>query len=138
MKLNSNGEELSFSALQGRLLAFVHAKIINGDFSERNLAKMLGVSQPQLHNVLKGKRKLHVPLADALLLFFQLSIVELLSAAELDMARDNSSDLPPSFERDWFRTEWTGAQLDETERLRSLRKMPASAIEGRQSKRELG
>jgi hypothetical protein len=44
---------------------------------------LIGVSQPQLHNVLKGARKLHLPLADALLDYFQISLFDLFTNEEL-------------------------------------------------------
>jgi hypothetical protein len=49
---------LAFADFQQRLISFVVAKIRNGEFTERGLARVLGVSQPQLHNVLKGARPL--------------------------------------------------------------------------------
>ena len=33
----------------------MQSAIHNGNFTERQLAKMWGVSQPQIHNVLKGE-----------------------------------------------------------------------------------
>ena len=58
------------------------ARIRNGEFSERALAGLFGVSQPQLHNVLKGQRKLQTSLADVMLSRFQISVIDLLSTSE--------------------------------------------------------
>jgi plasmid maintenance system antidote protein VapI len=79
--LVSNGP--SFQGLQSRLLVFVRTKINNGEFSERGLARSLGVSQPQLHNVLKGARRLQPDLADLILKFLALSVPDLLSVDEI-------------------------------------------------------
>ena len=51
----------------------MNASIQNGELSERALAKLVGVSQPHLHNVLKGARSLHMPLADALLARYRIT-----------------------------------------------------------------
>ena len=82
MRSISGAEVLTFRTLQARLLGLVNAKIRNGEFSERGLAILLGVSQPHLHNVLKGERKLHIPLADAFLQKFQISVTDLLEAED--------------------------------------------------------
>lgn len=74
---------VSFRELQDRLISFVVKKIRNGEFTERRLARVLGVSQPQLHNVLKGARPLKPEFADSLCKYFEIGIVDLLSRAEL-------------------------------------------------------
>ena len=76
-------EKISFRLLQTRLISAVNARIHNGEFSERGLAKLLGISQPQIHNVLKGARKLNVELADRLLWAFGLSLICLLQDQEI-------------------------------------------------------
>ncbi len=75
-------KEVSFQILQERLLASVNVRIRNGEFSERLLARNVGISQSQLHNVLKGKRKLQTPLADALLSRLGISVLDLLVLTE--------------------------------------------------------
>lgn len=42
-------------------------RIQNGDITERRLAKMIGLSQSQMHNVLKGSRTLKPEIADLLI-----------------------------------------------------------------------
>jgi plasmid maintenance system antidote protein VapI len=74
---------VTFKILQSRLLAFVNLRIKNGEYSERGLARILGVSQSQLHNVLKGARALHSELADRLLKKFGVTALELLHDGEL-------------------------------------------------------
>jgi hypothetical protein len=71
--------EINFYALQSRLIALVNYRIRNGEFTERGLARMLRVSQPQMHNVLKGHRKLQWDLADALLRKLSITILDLLN-----------------------------------------------------------
>jgi plasmid maintenance system antidote protein VapI len=74
---------VSFRDLQDRLISFVVMKIRNGEFTERRLARVLGVSQPQLHNVLKGARPLKPEFADCLFKHFEIGVVDLLSRAEI-------------------------------------------------------
>lgn len=53
-----------FHTLRERLLGHLRSLIQCGDYTERGLARELGVSQPHLHNVLAGVRALTVELAD--------------------------------------------------------------------------
>jgi plasmid maintenance system antidote protein VapI len=74
---------LTFRDLQDRLISLVVTKIRNGEFTERRLARVLGVSQPQLHNVLKGVRPLKPEFADCLLRQFNIGILDLALHSEL-------------------------------------------------------
>lgn len=90
-------ETVSFEALFLRLIAAVNLRIKNGEYTERGLARILGISQPQMHNVLKGARTLHVDLADDLLSKLGLSVAQLFEADELSeelRARLSASGLP--------------------------------------------
>jgi hypothetical protein len=42
-------------------------RIHNGEITERKLARIVGISQPQMHNVLKGCRTLKPEIADLLI-----------------------------------------------------------------------
>ncbi len=75
--------QLTFAEIQTRLISFVIAKIRNGEFTERGLARILGVSQPQMHNVLKGVRPLKPEFADVVLRQFGMGVLDLISPAEL-------------------------------------------------------
>ncbi len=78
-----NTGKITFQVLQTRLIDFVNTRIRNGDFTERGLARILGISQPQIHNVLKGARKLRPELADRLIRKFEMSVLDLLEAGEI-------------------------------------------------------
>jgi hypothetical protein len=73
---------VTFEVLKGLLIRSVTLRIRNGDCTERHLARLIGVSQPQLHNVLKGARPLKAKLADALLRHFQIELLDLLQEGE--------------------------------------------------------
>jgi len=50
----------------------------NGEFTERGLARLTGVSQPHMHNVLKGVRFLSIKLADRILYALDIQLIDLL------------------------------------------------------------
>jgi hypothetical protein len=83
VELNSNSGKVTFQVLQLRLIAFINGRIQNGDFTERGLARIIGISQPQIHNVLKGARKLRPELADRLIRKFEMSVLDLLEPGEI-------------------------------------------------------
>jgi len=74
---------VTLGTLQRRLLLLVRHRIQNGEFTERGLARMLGISQPQVHNVLKGARKLQPDLADRMMLKLSITALQLLDVSEL-------------------------------------------------------
>ena len=77
---------VTFEVLRTRLVQLVKLRINNGEFTERGLSRILGISQSQTHNVLKGARRLQMQLADRILTKLGLSAVDLLSEGELDAA----------------------------------------------------
>lgn len=83
MESNKRVPSITFEMLVERLLTFVRLKIQNGEYSERGLARIMGVSQPQIHNVLKGARGLRPALADRFLRKFGITALELITDAEL-------------------------------------------------------
>ena len=83
LESNSREQKVTFGALQTRLICAVNARIHNGNFTERGLARILGVSQPQIHNVLKGVRKLRTELADRLIRSLEMSVLDLFDIEEL-------------------------------------------------------
>ena len=99
-------EEVTFEALQTRLLKFVNNKIGNGEYTERGLARVLGISQPQIHNVLKGARGLHRPLADLMLRKFQLTVADLLTEVELEKALENKGRVAARKQAGWSPGTW--------------------------------
>lgn len=91
MESNLSSVSPSFTVLLTRLVTLANTRISNGEFSERSLARVLEISQPQLHNVLKRARKLQPKLADRLMDKLDLSVLDLLYTeeiiAELDLRR---------------------------------------------------
>ena len=77
---------VSFEVLRARLILLVKLRINNGEFTERGLSRILGISQSQTHNVLKGARRLQMQLADRILTKLGFSLVDLLDEGELAAA----------------------------------------------------
>ena len=56
----------------------VRAFVQNGELTERGLARMIGISQPHMHHILKGARGLSVETADRILAKLKISVLDLL------------------------------------------------------------
>jgi hypothetical protein len=69
---------MHFHELQRQLIAALRSRVENGEFSERRLAHLTGISQPHIHNVLKGERILSNRAADAILHRLGLTVMDLL------------------------------------------------------------
>lgn len=73
---------LGFRELQKRLISNIQLRIRNGEWTERKLARMTGVSQPHIHNVLKGQRTPSSELCDLLLLTVHMSVADLMRTVQ--------------------------------------------------------
>lgn len=69
---------MDFNELQVRLIAVLQSRLRNGELSERRMAHLTGISQPHIHNVLKGVRILSPRAADRILRSFQMTLLDLL------------------------------------------------------------
>ena len=65
----------------------LNGRIRNGELTERNLAKRIGMSQAHVHNVLKGARILTAEVADLLMLELNLTVGDLVSGEDLAARR---------------------------------------------------
>ena len=74
---------MNFREQQRRLIAHLHRIIRSGDATERGLARLTGVSQPHMHNVLKGKRLLSLDMADQILAQLHLDLLDFIEPEEL-------------------------------------------------------
>ena len=61
---------MTYQDAQAKLLAYVRDRIHNGEFTERGLARLIGISQPHVHNVLKGVRNLSAEILESILNIF--------------------------------------------------------------------
>jgi transcriptional regulator with XRE-family HTH domain len=74
---------MTFHELQQRLIQELRQRVRSGAATERGLARLSGISQPHLHNVLKGKRVLSMDKADELLRQLQIDVLQLVPPEEL-------------------------------------------------------
>ena len=77
-----------FENLQLRLIAYIQQRVQCGELTERSLARHTGISQPHLHNMLKGARVMSPQMADILLHHLHITLVDLLDDNELAARRD--------------------------------------------------
>ncbi|HXN46436.1 MAG TPA: helix-turn-helix transcriptional regulator [Bryobacteraceae bacterium] len=70
---------MDFETLQRRLLTRVKTYVRNGELTERGLARMIGISQPHMHHILKGVRTLSVENADRILRGLNLTVLDLIA-----------------------------------------------------------
>ena len=126
---------MTFREAQLKLLAYVVDRIHNGELTERGFARLLGISQPHVHNVLKGVRNLSPEIFDSILKYFNLSLLDLASVEELEAnfkkrkAPTPAADRFPRFAGNWTRyaLAWGGSTGAEAYPL----PLPALAIAGR-------
>ncbi|MBA3976082.1 MAG: hypothetical protein C0504_17895 [Candidatus Solibacter sp.] len=74
---------MTFATLQRRMVAYLRDLMSNGELTERGLARMIGVSQPHIHNVLKGVRTLSPEIGDQISAVLGVSLLELAESSEL-------------------------------------------------------
>jgi glycine/serine hydroxymethyltransferase len=75
---------LGFEELQDRLVENLLARVRAGEFTERSLARITGISQPHMHNVLMRKRGFSLHAADEVLLRLQMDVLDLLAPSDVD------------------------------------------------------
>lgn len=86
---------LRFADFHTRLLAHLRDKVRSGELTERGLARMTGISQPHVHNVLKGKKLFSVEVSDTILRELQLDLLDLVYPAEFKRYAVRLTLLPP-------------------------------------------
>lgn len=69
---------------QRKLLTHVRDRIHNGELTERGFARLVGISQPHAHNVLKGVRNLSPEIFDLILKTLNMSLLDLAPPEELE------------------------------------------------------
>ncbi len=74
---------MNFRQLHDRLVGLLRKRVVGGEVTERGLARLSGISQPHLHNVLKGKRLFSTEAADEILRRMGLDIFDLIGEEDL-------------------------------------------------------
>ena len=73
---------MDFQELERRLIQYLRNRVHNGELTERGVARLTGVSQPHIHNVLKGKRFFSLQMADQILHYLHLDVFDLVRPDE--------------------------------------------------------
>jgi transcriptional regulator with XRE-family HTH domain len=81
-----------FETLQTRLINAVNLRVRNGELTERRLARMIGISQPHMHNLLKGARILSPQMGDRILKKLRMSVLDLCEPDESACAKPPSPE----------------------------------------------
>ncbi len=79
---------MTFQDARLRLLAYVRNQVRNGELTERRFARLIGISQPHAHNVLKGVRTLSPEIFDLILKYLHMSLLDLASREEIEAQID--------------------------------------------------
>jgi hypothetical protein len=74
---------MTFRELHQRLAANLRARVRSGEVTERGLARLTRVSQPHIHNVLKGDKLLSADMADQVMQHLRMSLLDLFDPGEL-------------------------------------------------------
>jgi predicted XRE-type DNA-binding protein len=73
---------VDFRDLHNALIAELTERIRGGELTERGLARLVGISQPHVHNVLKGKRGFSVEKSDVILHRLHMDVRDLVRLVE--------------------------------------------------------
>ena len=75
-------DDMAGRGLVVRVVEIARAEVRSGKISERQLARLAGLSQPHLHNILKGVRVLTPHMADLILRQLHVNLLDLLEPEE--------------------------------------------------------
>jgi len=75
---------VDFLEFEQRLVNRIRELVRCGELTERRLARMTGLSQPHIHNVLCHKRSLSMDSADLILHVLRLDLLDLLDPSDLE------------------------------------------------------
>ena len=73
---------MTLGDLQKRFVALLRKRVRNGEVTERGLARMVGISQPHMHNVLHGKRTFSIAATDDMMRQLRVDVLDLIEAGE--------------------------------------------------------
>lgn len=73
---------MTLGDLQQRFIALLRERVRNGELTERGLAKLVGISQPHMHNVLHGKRTFSLQTTDDMMRQLRVDVLDLIEPSE--------------------------------------------------------
>ena len=84
---------LDFEVLHGRVVKHLQDIVRNGVVTERGLSRMTGLSQPHIHQVLKGTKFFSMASANQVLRSLQNDLVDFLEPEDIEEWRKRSADV---------------------------------------------
>ena len=78
---------MTLGDLQQRFVALLRKRVRNGELTERGLARMVGISQPHMHNVLHGKRSFSLQTTDDMMRQLRVDVLDLIEPGEWTESR---------------------------------------------------
>jgi hypothetical protein len=103
---------VTFELLLFRLRELLKEKVKNGELTERGMARSTGISQPHLHNILKGIRALPPELADQLLILAGLNLFNLIGIKQLEVGGGKDARIVRDSQTNMSEIERVIARLD--------------------------
>ncbi len=91
MESSNRTSGLTFTDLKCRLICTLQRRLDNGEFTERGLARLTSISQPQIHHLLKRERKLNAETADIIMSALQLTVLDLLTTEDTSRVEGQST-----------------------------------------------
>ena len=74
---------MDFQELRERFVDNLRERVRSGQLTERGLARVTGISQPHIHNVLNGKRLFSIEMSDQILSRLHLDLWDLIRPEDL-------------------------------------------------------
>jgi hypothetical protein len=105
-------DRVTFKLLLFRLRELLKEKVKNGELTERGMARSTGVSQPHLHNILKGIRTLPPELADQLLILAGLNLFNLIGIKQVEEGAGRGARIAGESQNNMSEIERVIAKLD--------------------------
>ena len=75
---------LGFGELHRRLVGYLHELVHNGNMTERRLARITSISQPHIHQVLKGTKSFSLESADRVLQALHNDLLDFLDPKDIE------------------------------------------------------
>jgi hypothetical protein len=73
---------MTLGDLQQRFVGLIRKRVRNGELTERGLARMVGISQPHMHNVLHGRRSFSLQTTDDMMRQLRVDVLDLIEPDE--------------------------------------------------------
>ena len=73
---------MNLGDLQIRFVDLLRRRVRNGELTERGLARLVGISQPHMHNVLHGRRSFSIETTDEMMRLLRVDVFDLIEPEE--------------------------------------------------------